>query len=115
MLIRSSALLLSFAFLGCAPQLGEAKLAVTGHGRVRSNPAGISCVSGGGVCDAQLGQSFTFIAEADSGAFFDHWEGDELCVSAGRATVTIGEAPDRKVDCTAIFTDGQAPTTTPAQ
>jgi len=115
MLIRSSALLISIALFGCSPQLGEAKLAVTGHGRVRSNPAGISCVDGGGICEAQLGQSFVFIAEADSGAYFDHWEGDELCVSAGTATVIVGEAPSHKVNCTAVFTDGQAHGQTAAQ
>jgi hypothetical protein len=101
---RISTLLLLGA-LGCEPGLGHVELTVAGKGRVRSNPEGLACTAGGNACSAELGHSYTLVAEPDAGARFDHWEGDEVCVTAARPTVIVGDAPEHGVSCTAVFVD----------
>jgi hypothetical protein len=96
------------------------QVTVQGRGLVRSNPAGVVCDNTGGTCSINLGRTYVLLAQPSAGAHFDHWEGDERCTAPNTATVTIGDAPDHNVDCTAIFADDTAPATpatpaTPAQ
>jgi hypothetical protein len=94
--------------MGCSNS-GEVKVTVQGKGLVLSNPAGIVCDATGGKCSINLGRTFELVAEPSTGAHFDHWEGDERCTAPNTATVTIGDAPDHQVDCTAIFADDAPP------
>lgn len=106
-----SSFFLSAALLsGCITPPGDTQITVRGSGRVTSNPEGISCASNSDedACSSTLGRSFTLTAIAGTGAHFDHWEGDDLCVAAQKGAVTIAIAPDRKVECTAVFADGPA-------
>jgi hypothetical protein len=102
------------AVLGC-DATGEVQIAVSGNGRVRSDPAGIVCSDSGGDCNAQLGRSYSLSAEPYTGAHFDHWSGDSLCVSQNRPTIIVSIAPAHKLDCTAAFVDDDATTPPPTQ
>src|SRR4029079_6561636 len=105
-LLPCSALALAFVVSGCK-ETGEVHITVSGNGAVASNPVGIICAAGDhGDCRANLGRSFSFMAEPSSGARFDHWEGDELCALQNLSTVVIGDAPDHEVACSAVFADG---------
>ena len=99
------AVLAAIVAAGCV-DTGQVKITVQGNGVVRSNPAGIDCVQGSSTgCSADLGRTFALIAAAASGAHFDHWEGDDLCIAQALATVTVSGAPNREVECTAVFVD----------
>jgi hypothetical protein len=108
LLLPCSALALSFVVCGCN-ETGEVHITVNGNGVVVSNPVGISCAAGDhGDCRANLGRSFTFMAEPSNGAHFDHWEGDDLCLTLNLPTVIVGDAPNHEIACTATFADGGA-------
>jgi hypothetical protein len=92
---------------GCADD-DTVRVTVNGHGRVRSNPAGIDCSDVGGRCEEVLGLQFVLVAEPATGMRFSGWSGDGPCNGASRATLVVYDEPEEGFACTASFVPEEA-------